>query len=91
MQNRLIQSACEALASADISRSRSNSGCSSTTGSLKSAPRSPSIARRNHRLFRSSSMRIRPSPSLHSIQDVGHLDSTTSDNIYSSNRSNVCK
>ena len=89
MQNRLIQSACEALASADISRSRSNSGCSSNSGSFKSSSRSPSVARRSHRLLRSSSMRLRPSPSLHSIQDVGDYDSIRCEKAFSTQKNNM--
>ena len=76
MQNRLIQSAAEAFAAADISRSRSNSGCSSHSG--RSTTRSPAIARHSHnKLFRSSSMRLKASPSLQSIQDVGDGDSSS--------------
>lgn len=70
MQNRLIQSATEAFGAMDITRSRSNSGCSSNSGSFKSATRSPSITRHAHsRLFRTSSLRLKASTSLHSIQD----------------------
>lgn len=69
MQNRLIQSACEAFSAADLSRSRSNSGCSSYTGSIRSN-RSPPVSKRGYKMFRSGSFRIKPSLSLQSIQDI---------------------
>lgn len=86
MQNRLIQSNTEAFASAEIDRSRSNSNCSSTSGSNRSVPRSPSYSKRGggvasggyNKLVRSNSMRLRTSSSLQSIQDVSDGDSLLS-------------
>lgn len=79
MQNRLIQSNTEAFASAEIDRSRSNSNCSSTSGSNRSVPRSPSVSKRGYnKLGRSNSLRLRASSSLQSIQDVSDGDSLLS-------------
>lgn len=91
MQNRLIQSASEAFGAADLSRSRSNSGSSSRSGSVKSnrGSRSPVATRCSNKILRNNSFRMKASLSLQSIPD-SFEGPTSSDVECSDNCESLC-